>query len=66
MPASEQLKTRIKNAYAAERGLVALWREEFKPADGIKGEVERLQKIVEGTLDGMLEAMGLEVPEDGT
>jgi hypothetical protein len=64
--ASDELNTRVVDVYAAVRGLVALWREELKPEGGILDEVKRAQIVAEGSLDGLVTAMGLEVPEDGT
>lgn len=64
--ASDEITTRVVDAYTGIRALVAMWRKEFKPDTAMSEEAGRLQKIVEGSLDGLVTAMGLEVPEDGT
>jgi hypothetical protein len=64
--ASEELQQRVVDAYAAIRAMCALWREELKPEPGILKEAERLRLVAEGSLDGLVTAIGLEVPEDGT
>ena len=64
--ASDELNQMVKDVYGNVRGLVAKWREEFKPDEKMTTEVERQKNLIEGSVDGLVFAMGLEVPEDGT
>jgi len=64
--ASDELNQRAKDVYGNIRGLVAAWRKECKPNESMTTEIERLRKLIEGSLDGLLFLMDVEVPEDGT
>jgi len=64
--ASDELDQRVKDVYRNLHRLFALWQLETKADEKMTAEVERLQKLTIGGLDGLIFLMGLEVPDDGT